>query len=1192
MVDMSLGNRLLLLFRLTDCSHSFRFLCDAFVSEAPGEIAITVLELCEAGYLCANANGLQLSTKVVSALPDALSDVDNANADNEPIEAASPDAFAFGFDEEAASPDVIAPSPNEETAIASDVEACSSAEIAEPFDESVFTSDVVAVLDGAAEGASSFQSELPSSATTADASNELSFQEPTCSEESHEVEQLTLDVENAHEEPTLAAPDAESDALEDTTDSIPGAPTSEDVPCIYSYDPISVLNLSKKAEAKLLEMGLAGVRDLVAALGDGDALQGTKPEIVDAARLALRRCAAVPSYSFSMDQLDTLIGLSGSTEFVFDLFGSPIDVAALCERDGLEIEKCADDQCFQVPIETLQVAPSKIRKLKRIGCELVSDVVLIGENDLVEKYGFYPQDASVICNQVEQLREGEQRTKAREGGSLAQFDRRLSTPALKAIRYVQGELERMDYPVVREEAHVFVAPLIVQLLREPRAVANGAMVKRVMQQIDELPETKTALLEAIWKRARAAIASMTNNSRSRIAVEIPNAGCWTLAAQLACRNYQGRCGVFDESSSRMLCLQFEVRNLESWLGELPPHVQRLINLRLDGAKNKECAEVFNISKESAVKAIRRILQQRPFIAEERYLGLFEAYDMTPAQFEQETGQSSRVYRFLREISPVSPAAKLPYGAAAACEQPVAADDQRATVSGDTDIVEAGERLALKRESLLEFVIRTKATDCEISVAAAYDAYLDLLSRHGLQQSDWVLFSALPQFDHYVENEMPIIASSYGTDIDSKMIRYYDVDAYDYSVLNKLLGELAVRNVECGVDLLFDDEKIKAQRELLDLRTADELYFAICRYCGEVQGVVAETYPLIAFGNADRNAQVKAVIREFGPASSWVIAKEYCREYGVPEPIFEKSFLDPFESLRQGSLYLVDADEADDVQVTFLKEELANAGSCCSFSLVKNRFEVRFSEQNVNLSDDALWERLGWRRTEKLLMKNGIDEREYFSRLIDGSNRFSLDDAGFGDEVTTHSLFRSELEKRKRAFSIIEATDGEFWSTEPLARLDTPITPDDMRDYVNSATRFMHEDVPYTVKSLRDAGFRHKLDTIEDELDIDKRFFESVLSEGYLNGALKKTRLGDSTVFCRVDGSYSGSLFLQQVLREQEAFEVTDLVDYVRERYGIEVGESKLRQLIKRSGDYCYYHETLDMVFASVEAYGRKVSEWV
>lgn len=1190
MVDMSLGNRLLLLFRLTDCSHSFRFLCDAFVSEAPGEIAITVLELCEAGYLCANANGLQLSTKVVSALPDALSDVDNANADNEPIEAASPDAFAFGFDEEAASPDAIAPSPNEETAIASDVEACSSAEIAEPFDESVFTSDVVAVLDGAAEGATSFQSELPSSATAADASNELSFQEPTCSEESHEVEQLTLNVENAHEEPTLAAPDAESDALEDTTDSIPGAPTSEDVPCIYSYDPISVLNLSKKAEAKLLEMGLASVRDLVAALGDGDALQGTKPEIVDVARLALRRCAAVPSYSFSIDQLDTLIGLSGSTEFVFDLFGSPIDVAALCERDGLEIEKCADEQCFQVPIESLQVAAPKIRKLKRLGCELVSDVVLIGEKDLVERYGFYPQDAAVIFNQIEQL-EGEQ-PQAQEGSSLAQFDRRLSTPALKVIRYVQGELERMDYPVVREEAHVFVAPLIVQLLQEPRAVANGAMVKRVMQQIDELPETKTALLETIWKRARATIASMTNNSRLWIAVEVPNAGCWTLATQLACRNYQGRCEVFDELSSRMLCLQFEVRDLESWLGELPPHVQRLINLRLDGAKNKECAEAFKISKDNAVKAIRRILQQRPFIAEERYLGLYEAYDMTPAQFEQETGQSSRVYRFLREISPVSSAAKLPYGTAAAHEQQASDEDQRATVSGDTDIVEAGERLAPKRQSLLEYVIRTKATDYEISVTAAYDAYLELLSRHGLQQSDWVLFSALPQFDYYVENEIPIIVSSYGTDIDCKMIRYYDVDAYDYSALNKLLGELAVRNVECGIELLFNDERIKAQCELLDLRTADELYFAICRYCGEVQDVVAETYPLIAFGNADRNAQVKAVIREFGPAPSWAIAKEYCREYGVPEPVFEKSFLDPFESLRQGSLYLADADEADDAQVAFLKEELANAGSCCSFSLVKSRFEVRFSEQNVNLGDEALWERLGWRRTEKLLMKNSVDEREYFSGLIDGSNRFSLNDAGFGDDVTTHSLFRSELEKRKRAFAIIEANDGEFWSTEPFARLATPIMPNDMRDYVNSAIRFMQEDVPYTVKSLRDAGFRHKLDSIEDELDIDKHFFESVLSEGYLNGALKKTRLGGSTVFCRIDGSYSGSLFLQQVLREQEAFEVADLVDYVRERYGIEVGESKLRQLIKRSGDYCYYCETVDMVFASVEAYGRKVQEWL
>lgn len=153
-------------------------------------------------------------------------------------------------------------------------------------------------------------------------------------------------------------------------------------------------------------------------------------------------------------------------------------------------------------------------------------------------------------------------------------------------------------------------------------------------------------------------------------------------------------------------------------------------------------------------------------------------------------------------------------------------------------------------------------------------------------------------------------------------------------------------------------------------------------------------------------------------------------------------------------------------------------------------------------------------------------------------------------------------------------------------------PNDMRDYVNSAIRFMQEDVPYTVKSLRDAGFRHKLDSIEDELDIGKHFFESVLSEGYLNSALKKTKLGDSTVFCRIDGSYSGSLFLQQVLREQEAFEVADLVDYVRDHYDIEVGESKLRQLIKRSGDYCYYCETVDMVFASVEAYGRKVQEWL
>ena len=72
------------------------------------------------------------------------------------------------------------------------------------------------------------------------------------------------------------------------------------------------------------------------------------------------------------------------------------------------------------------------------------------------------------------------------------------------------------------------------------------------------------------------------------------------------------------------------------------------------------------------------------------------------------------------------------------------------------------------------------------------------------------------------------------------------------------------------------------------------------------------------------------------------------------------------------------------------------------------------------------------------------------------------------------------------------------------------------------------------------------------------------------------------------------MFLEYVLKDQDAFEVEDLVGYLKERYGIDVGASRLRALAKSAAadGCCYFNGDLDMVFASYEAYGRKVQEWL
>ena len=1273
-----LEGKVLALLDLTGGIHDFAFLCTAFSGEQPGELAIAVLRLCEAGKLQAGIGGVRLAEDAgIAAVPqlpayepvsedvqqpisedaeeeeqlslkfeaayapqyvaieeaepetaetdfgdaaDEVADDDVAAVAAYAVVADDPLKFAqtnFGEDADdiagddvavdgagdeaafvadaqseiaAANPDDAAVDPDNADDEADDAAIASFALAAESEAVPEFAGDSPArvALQTAVEAASAVQTEVAPGLIepTADAPTDDDSQEPQ-----------TLQALQAEGD----APDAPAKQLDDlgkALDGNSGAPVADTVPRVFAHDRIATLRLPKKCEARFLEAGITTVRELVAALDYEDLASQVKPEYVSAAADALRLCAVEPSYRLSARQLKTLTELSRSKAFAFGVYGGIIDIDAVCQRDGLTISQTPESQVADLPVEQLGVPTPTLRKLHMLNLPTVGDVERIGEQGLVEQCGLFPQVAAVIFNQVERLHNQQ----GREGGEkspLASFDSKYSKEALSVLRSVQNEIERLEYPVSREELHVLLAPMAAAALAET-AAGNGMMthhakaVRQVLEQVDELPETCNALLESVWRRARIAIGDL-GEGQSHISVTIPHGGAWTKTAALARRDYldRGRCELL-QSGEKSITLQFSVCRLDIWVRLLPDNLRELVTMRLDGAKNKECAERFEVpDKAIIVKLIAETMASRPFIAEERYLSIFETYDMDAAQFAAETGQPERVYRFLKEISNAPTSGKLPYNPAGEADdgEDHGKHDQ---ATSDSEIIDGGERITLKRGLLVDRLLRSEAADEPVSLQDLLTAYRQLLPRHGLADSERLQFSSLRQFASYVYERANVIKSEYGEAFGSEKLRYYDADAHDFAPLVELLSSLDRTDVECGVSVLFEDERMKEACLSLDLRNEVELFFALAHFASEVPGFEVTEYPFVRFGDPNRDHQVKSLIREFGPANAKELAREYEREYGVPEQVFLDSFLKPFEEYRRGAQYLIVEERADDEQMRFLAEELANAGECCSFALVKSRFEVQFPQSNVKVGDKSTLDRLGWHRSEGLLFKDGVDERAYFGELIDSRDRFSEDDPGFGCEVFRHPKFRLEMEARKRAFDIVRISDKQYLSTKPFAKLETPIRPWMMRDFVNKATAFMRDGKPFTVKTLRDAGFKHELDAIQDELDFGKEFFEYVLTEGYLNGFLKKTSLGDSQIFCCKPGSFTGVMFLEYVLKDQDAFEVEDLVGYLKERYGIDVGASRLRTLAKSAAadGCCYYNGDLDMVFASYEAYGRKVQEWL
>ena len=974
-----------------------------------------------------------------------------------------------------------------------------------------------------------------------------------------------------------------------------GAPTSEYAPFVYAYDRISALRLPKNCELKLLDRGFATIRELVHGLSSIDREEPGKADLRRTVEEALGSVAKLPGYGVSEQQLHALVELSGSDLFVFDIYGRIVDVSQLCEREGITFCRRKADNVSLCSLEVLGLPKQKVRRLSRLGLRTVGDIERVGERALIDSFGMLPQAAAVAFDRIERLRKG---NGVDVGSSNRQADSfqsgvepTYSSAVMSVLRSVQCEFERLEYPLESGELQIILLPMISDAYKRPNT-SHAQVFKYVVQRISNLDETYDTLLELIWRRVRAAIATLPREA-SQASVTVPSGSAWGIVAVLAKIRYQGTTDVVSHPDKRTTELLFQVETLDQWISEIPENLRPLVEMRLNGSKYKECAESVGLDKDAMQRLMLRIMASRPFILEERFLSIFDTYDIDADQFFLETGQPKRVYRFLKEISNAPKTGKLPYRPSPASGEVGEPALLQVAASSDSGVLEGGESVVLKRSQLIDYLFRSIAFDQSASLGELYDEYRALLTRHGLQDSERLQFGSMHKFASFIKDKGSFLVSRYDDGLPGNRLRFYDADAYDFAPLSKLLAEWVDKNVELSVAKLFNDESVFNACEQIDVRNESELFSLIEQGFCIASGLVVGDFPLVQFGKADRDAQVKNIILDFGPASARSLAREYEHMYGVSEVMFVGEFLAPFERYRQGGQYLIAEEPPNAAQLGFLNDELRNADECCSFSLVRDRFKVKFPDFNLKLAQDELLDRVGWRVSEKLLFKEGVDEHEYFARLIDSRSRFSEDEPGFGPEVFSHSAFRSELDKRKRSFQVVEISHRQYRSTKPFAKLDCPIRPWMMRDYVNKAIQFIPKETPFTVKSLRDAGFTHQLDSIEDELGFGQSFFEAVLSEGYLNGGLKKTRLGDSVVFCRIEGSFTGALFVSKVVEELKAIEIEDLAGHLADRYGIAVDSNRLRALAKQAGDGdCYYNARLEMLFDSYETFGREAEKWL
>lgn len=626
----------------------------------------------------------------------------------------------------------------------------------------------------------------------------------------------------------------------------------------------------------------------------------------------------------------------------------------------------------------------------------------------------------------------------------------------------------------------------------------------------------------------------------------------------------------------------EPPSLAQWLASLDGVARGALLTIFSGARVSDFAAKNGISTTDARRAYQSALRLRPRLAEDRYLYLYETYNVSQEDFTELTGLGSESYGYLRNVSS--------RGGGYRHLRPAGLTDERlpedvrdrlrggsAGIASSNMLRIDGRLVRLSFEGLVRHFgsVRAQARPMSINdFSAAYKEFLDDL---GLGDREDLLLPENPQtaVQKLSKTSWFLIASL-------KHVRYYDFDAYDFSPLVEVLRSAAGRNAECSSKMIFTANR--TLMETFDLVDEYDLFVVVRRLIREagIPGVRTGTCPILRFGECDRHAQVLGVIKEVSPATADEVAVVYEERYGVPSASFKSSYLREFAAYRKNGRYEYHERELTVEMREFLSSELK--GDYLVLSLVQARFAARFSEASKLDVNDMALAPFGYHTSHDLIVRDGIDERVAFGALIDSHEQFAFGDVGFDEAITKYPAFRSELRTRLASLSYVEWMRGHYLS---VARLSSAfdVGEHELRAYMRYISELAEPGVPFTVPGLLIAGRHHDLDSLRDDAGVEDSLYEGLIEFMPASEGIKRTSFDGTTVYCRSHGSFSTAEFLSYLANREGHIELEDLVDLLEDEYGISTSVGYVRNCVERAASegVVFHNQALDTLLPSKEA---------
>lgn len=432
----------------------------------------------------------------------------------------------------------------------------------------------------------------------------------------------------------------------------------------------------------------------------------------------------------------------------------------------------------------------------------------------------------------------------------------------------------------------------------------------------------------------------------------------------------------------------------------------VLTRRLTGQTLDEIGKSLNLSRQRIQQIETKCIRKAPTLSEDMFAHVFQKYDIAKEDFLLGFKETAITYNYL---SIAYKKGELPVDELAIdSDFPDYFKKGAERILYKNHVVLGSERVLCSRSELSEYILRTSGVE-GLTFEEFSQIYKMLLEDLNLQDNP--KFSVM---DRGYSNKLA--ASNHVLWKYGQKLRYYNIDAYDYTDLLNDLNLSSYKNVEYSTRKFF-----REYPELMsdyDIQDEYELHNLLKKICTseDYPQINFKRMPNIEFGTADRDTQVMEMLLALAPVKNTDFAAAYEYAYGVLSQTVLANYMKNFDQYFYSGIYKIDVPILPEIMVSKMKQLLSR--EFYLLSDIRKLYVCQFPKADPKLLNPYTLKTLGLRVYTNYAIKDQYSSATDYFRMILTTEDI-VDAQFFPKEVLNTIAYTSEVYKLRAAYEILE-----------------------------------------------------------------------------------------------------------------------------------------------------------------------------